>query len=135
MNKRAQLIGGIIFNTIITLVITKLAVGSLNPLDIFYGDSLFLKILVSFFMVITAFSFLGLIALGKLADQRCAGSGCGRPLMAFADAMGTPVRCLVCGRWFHRRCLKAGGGSAITGCQQPGCPSARTEHDSFSDSI
>lgn len=134
MSKRAQLIGGLIFNTIIILVIAKLSTGSLNPFAVFGGDSLFLKILVGFFMVTMAGSALGLALTSSLKDKQCARAGCGRPLIAFSDALGAPLRCRFCQRWFHSKCFKADGGGVIEGCRQPGCPSAPAQ-DSLSDSL
>lgn len=130
--KRVQLISGLIFNTIIMLVIAKLSTGSLNPFEVFSGDSVFLKILMGFLMVVMGLNLLTLALVGRLKDKRCAGTGCGKPLVEFAGALGGPLRCRFCGRWFHSRCFKANGGSTMEGCRQPGCSSAPVQ-DSFSD--
>lgn len=120
--KKSQLIGSLIFNTILVLVISKLATDSLNPFEVFHGDKLWLKLLIGFIMVTMAFGLLGLLVTRSLQDQDCA--GCSKSLLAFQGAFGNPLKCMYCGRWFHTNCFKSKGGSAMEGCKHPGCPSA-----------
>ena len=124
MFKKGQMITGLIFNVVILLVIAKLATGSLNPFEVFRGESLFLKILVGFFMFAIVASLLGLAYQAMLSDVRC--GKCGHPLMEFASAYGQPFRCRFCGKWFHKLCVQEDGGSMLEGCKQPDCPSGRT---------
>ena len=128
--QKKQIIGGLITNTIIILVISKLATGSLNPWEVFRGNSLFLKIVVGFFclsMLALLARWLMIIIIGS--NEVCARvkpePGCGKLLMEFAPVLGDPVRCNFCQKWYHKMCFKAGGGTALGGCKQPHCSTGR----------
>jgi len=123
MLKKSQVIAGIIINTILILVISKLATGSLNPFEIFRGDSILLMIVVGFLMFMIVMTLLSALwARVVIGDRRCA--ACNNPLLSFAFSHGPPARCLRCGQWYHTNCLKACGGS-VFGCKQPHCPSGQ----------
>lgn len=124
MYKTGYVIGGIVMNAIIVLVIAYLGTGSLNPIEVFRGDSLLLKVLEGVFLFFFAAGFLHLLIIRALRDKVC--NKCGKPLLAYADVSGKPLRCNYCGQWYHTHCLRADGGSALRGCKQPGCPSAST---------
>lgn len=127
MPNKWQTYFSLVVNITVILVISKLATNSLNPMEVFRGESLFLKIIVGFFSFILFMSILFLLFRGRLEDKRCAGEDCGRSLLDFAGPLGGPVRCNYCGRWFHKNCFTRGGGSVLTGCKQPGCETARTD--------
>jgi hypothetical protein len=128
MYKKWQIYAGMIFQVGILLVISKLATDSLNPLEIFRGESLLLKIVAVVLLLIILMSMLNLlIAGGKMADQRCA--SCGLPLLGGATLRGTPFKCGFCNRYYHRDCIRAAGGAMLKGCKQPGCPSHHTEFE------
>lgn len=123
MYKKGQIISGMITNVIILLVIAKLATGSLNPFEVFRGDSLFLKLVIGFFCFSLAMSVLLLLFQKGVENQRCAKDGL--PLLEYAGSHGNPVRCNFCSRWYHGNCFQAGGGTVLGGCKQPHCPSGR----------
>jgi hypothetical protein len=123
MPKRGQLITGMVMNVIIMLVISQLATGALNPLEVFRGDSLFLKIVIGFFSLALVMSVVTLFFQGGLSNETCA--KCGLPLLAYAGSHGNPTRCNFCKRWYHTNCFKANGGSFLEGCKHPPCPSAQ----------
>lgn len=123
MYKKSQIISGMIMNVIIILVIAKLATGSLNPVEVFSGEDLFLKVLVGFFFFSLAMCVFLLLFRRGFANHRCAMDGL--PLLDYVGSHGNPVRCSYCGRWYHTRCFQAGGGSLMGGCKQPHCSSCR----------
>jgi len=114
-----------ITHVVIILVISQLGTGSLNPIEVFRGDNVLLKILVGFFLVLLAFTALLLVMMGQMGNERCA--KCGNLLLQFAPVYGAPVKCRHCNRWYHTMCIKADGGSVFTGCRQPHCPSGHTQ--------
>ena len=122
MYKKWQVIAGIVINVIIILVISQLATGSLNPIEVFKGEKTLFKIVVGFFLFTILMAFIQLLIIHGLRDKTCA--KCGKSLTDFAGAYGNPVKCRFCNRWFHTMCLRSEGGSPFTGCKQPGCPSA-----------
>ncbi len=122
MYKKGQIISGMVMYTIIILVISKLATNSLNPVEVFKGESLLLKIVVGFLLALMLLSVVAILFQKGLEDQRCAKDGL--PLVAYAGAYGNPVRCNFCQRWFHGNCFKANGGTMLTGCKQEPCPTA-----------
>ena len=126
MPKKWQIYSGMVFQVAILLLISKLATESLNPLELFRGDSLLLKIVGGFLLFALFMSVLNLFMRRSgsgLEDRRCAYPPCALPLLDAAGLRGAPVKCGHCGRYFHRGCLKAEGGSVLKGCQQDGCPS------------
>lgn len=127
MYKKGQIISGMVMYAIVILVISKLATNSLNPLEVFKGDSLLLKIVVGFLLALMLLSVVAILFQRGLEDQRCAKDGL--PLVAYAGSHGNPVRCNFCTRWFHANCFKSNGGSVLTGCKQEPCPSARGPYD------
>ena len=122
MYNKAHLIAAIIINTVIVLVITHLATGSLNPLEAFKGDSLLLKIVVGFFMFAVVMCFVNILFAQSLAGVKC--GKCGLPLLDYVSSHGKPLKCRLCSRYYHTLCVRADGGGAIQGCKQAGCPSA-----------
>ncbi len=127
MYKKWQIITGMVMYAVIILVISKLATNSLNPLEVFKGESLLLKIVVGFFCALILLSVVVILFQRGLEDQRCAKDGL--PLVAYAGSHGNPVRCSFCSRWYHTNCFKANGGSVLTGCKQEPCPTARPAFD------
>ncbi len=123
--KKGQIIVGMIFYITIILVISKLATGSLNPIEVFRGDSLFLKLIIGILLTMLVLGPLGLIYRQVLKERNCA--KCGKSLVDFAGPFGNPLRCNFCGRMYHSKCFKAGDGSIFEGCKQPGCSSYRGE--------
>ena len=123
--KKGQIISSMVLFTVILLVIARLETGSLNPVEIFRGDSLFLKIVAGFLILGLLQGVIQLRRLqGPLANLRCPSKHCdGKPLLEFAPVFGQPVRCVHCRRWFHHQCLKSNGGGLMEGCKQPGCSS------------
>ncbi|MCX5673869.1 MAG: hypothetical protein NTX87_02575 [Planctomycetota bacterium] len=124
--KKSQVITAIITNVVIVLVISKLATDSLNPIEVFEGDRLWLKILVGFFLLVIFLSFASLLFAKGLQGVNC--HKCGLPLLEYQSSHGNPVRCRLCGRWYHALCIKADGGSMMEGCKQSGCASERPEY-------
>ena len=126
--KRWQIILGAITSVFLILVITNLATGSLNPIEVFRGDNLLLKIVVGFFcFALLVGTPMQLLSLQAFTDKRCA--KCGLPLLDYAGSHGNPTRCNFCKRWFHANCFKMDGGSTFQGCKQPNCPSGRNQFD------
>jgi len=123
MPKKFQIYFGMIFATTLILVISKLATNSLNPLEVFRGESLLLKIVVGFLCLPLLAGPMNLYIRSRWEDKRCAGTSCGRSLVEFAQALGAPVKCMHCARWYHKNCFATGGGTFMGGCKQPGCPS------------
>ena len=123
MPKKWQIYFGMIVQVTILLTISKLATDSLNPLEVFRGESLLLKIVAGFFIFALLLSVLNLIMRSRsgVEDRRC--TLCGLPLFAAAGFRGAPIKCGFCERWYHRTCLKAEGGAMLRGCRQEGCPS------------
>ena len=137
MYRKGQIIAAMITNTIILLVISRLATGSLNPWEVFRGDSLLLKVVAGLlcFGLLASVWRLVLIA-GPLSDVVCARvkpePPCGKNLLEFAAVFGNPMRCPICRRWFHMSCFRANGGTMLEGCKQPNCPSGRSAFEDFS---
>ena len=127
MYKKGQIISGMVMWSIVILVISKLATNSLNPLEVFKGESLLLKLVVGFLCFLMVLSFGALLFQRGLEDQRCAKDGL--PLIAYAGSHGNPVRCNFCRRWYHTNCFKSSGGTVMTGCKQEPCPTARGPYD------
>jgi len=127
MYKRWQIIWGWIFTVGIILLIAKLATGSLNPFEVFQGKSVLLKIVMGILMGSLALNVLTMPFRSGLKNKICASADCGKPLLAFAGALGNPVKCNYCRRWYHKNCFKAGGGALMEGCKRPGCPTYRGE--------
>ena len=119
---------GVIFSLFILEVIAQLATGSLNPIEVFRGDKLLLKILVGFLGLWSVGQVLMFVLVATIGgDARCPSARCGgRPLIKFAPALGGVVGCIFCGRQFHGDCFRAGGGRLAEGCKQPPCRSARS---------
>lgn len=129
--KKGQVIGGMVMNTIFILVVTQLSTGSLNPIEVFRGDSLLLKILIGFLGGTLVLGLLSLIILGSLDNVKC--EKYGHSLTKFAGVYGNPIRCIACGRWYHTLCIKPDGGTALGGCKQANCPSGRAEVAHYQD--
>ncbi len=125
MFNRGQIIAGMFFNAIVLLLIAKFATGSLNPMEAFRGNSLLLKLIIGFFLLTLGMNVIALLFRKGLENERCAKDGLA--LLEYAGSHGNPVRCNFCGRWFHGHCFRAEGGTALTGCKQSPCPSARSE--------
>jgi hypothetical protein len=126
MFKKGQIIAGLISNTIFILVISKLATGSLNPIEIFKGDSILLKIFVGFLLFGFFAGIISLLFIGNLRDKVC--PICGLPLMDYIGSHGKPVRCNYCQKWYHSLCFKKDGGSVFEGCKQPHCRSGSSPY-------
>jgi hypothetical protein len=123
--KKSQLVSALIFNTIILLVISKLATKSLNPVEIFRGDSIFLKIVAGFLCMTLLSSLIGFVFAGSFGDKSC--GKCGKNLVQYAGALGKPMLCNYCKRWFHELCIKQEGGSTFGGCKQSDCVSGQNQ--------
>ena len=127
MYKKGQIIAGMVMYAVVILVISKVTTNSLNPLEVFKGESLLLKIVVGFLCALMLSSVVAILYQRGLEEQRCAKDGL--PLVAYAGSHGNPVRCNFCSRWYHTNCFKANGGSVLTGCKQEPCPTARPAFD------
>jgi hypothetical protein len=123
MYKKWQMVMGWIFTIGIILLISQLSTGSLNPLEVFKGDSLFLKIVVGVLLGLLALNLLTMPFRGSLKGKACL--ACGKSLLDFAGPLGNPMKCNFCGRWYHKNCFKAGGGTIWEGCKRPGCSTYR----------
>jgi len=123
--RKAQIIVGLIIAVTVVLVISKLATGSLNPIEVFSGDSLLLKILVGFFLFMILMQVISLF-WNPYKDKDCV--GCGKDLTTFAFSHGQPMKCPVCKRLFHRRCYMEKADSLFSGCKREGCPSAVAQY-------
>ena len=127
MYKKWQIITGMVMYAGVILVISKLATNSLNPMEVFRGDSLLLKLVVGFLCLLMVLSIGSILFQRGLENERCAKDGL--PLVAYAGSHGNPVRCNFCSRWYHTNCFKANGGSVLTGCKQEPCSTARPAFD------
>ncbi len=99
----------------IAVAVTFWAVGSLNPISVYGGDSLTAKIIVTLMAALAVVSILVLVQVllmraalrastGRNPDDlRC--PGCGHPLLRFAESHGAPVVCVRCRRAWHWRCF------------------------------
>jgi hypothetical protein len=123
--RKAQIIIGLIIAVSVVLVISKLATGSLNPMEVFSGDSLFLKILVGFFLFMILMQIIGLF-FNPYKDKNC--SGCGNDLTTFVYSHGQPMKCPMCKRLYHRKCYMEKAEGLLSGCKRDGCPSAVAQY-------
>jgi hypothetical protein len=116
------MISGLVFSTVILLVVTNLATGSLNPVEVFRQDNLFLKIVAGFLIFSMTMGVLKIIMNIVLGDKLCPSDSCGgKSLPRFEQAYGPATRCSHCGRWFHKKCLLSKGGGLLEGCKHTGC--------------
>src|SRR3990172_4994623 len=99
--RRGQTIFSLIIGTTIILVITNLSTGTVNPLEVFRGENLLLKIVIGFFLLLMGLNVLNLLFGHRIyAGQVCAREECGKGLMEFASALGPPLRCMYCKRLY-----------------------------------
>ena len=124
MQKKSQIIAGMFVSAAVILVVSYQATTSLDPMEVFRAHDLVPKIVIGFFAFLLAMGIVGLLMRNKLDDEYCAGTRCGYPLLDFAAVYGNPMRCGVCGRWFHASCYKSSGATLLSGCLQAPCPSA-----------
>lgn len=121
MYKRWQIIMGLIFWVAVILIISQLATGSLNPFEVFKGESVFLKVVMGICLGLLGLSLVTLPFRRVVKGKVCAAPECGKGLMEFAGPLGNPIKCNFCGRWYHSKCFRAAGGTLLEGCKQPGC--------------
>lgn len=119
----------ITMSVVVILVISKYATNSLNPIEALTEDNLLPKIIIGFSCFILAINVLAFLFRQTLEDERCAKVKCHLPILKYSDALGIPVRCNSCLRWYHSLCVKEDGGSAIGGCRQAHCPSGSDQFD------
>ena len=110
---------------VVIFLVSFLAAGSLNPLDVYASDSILAKIIVTILAGILVISLLQMLAVymlrksveigtGKPAEDLIC-PGCGLQLMQYAGSHGVPIRCPTCKVSWH-------DGPA---CYNKGMPKAR----------
>ena len=146
INPKAR-IGYLALLVVVILLISYLAAGSFNPLDVYSSGSIFAKIIVSLFLVLLAISLLQQIVsyvirksveVGtgeKAEDVIC--PGCGFPLIQFISSHGMPIRCPKCGEWWHNgpACYNKGMPHAKIVFPTYLCPRCRSDADHDRDLI
>jgi len=112
MNARAQAVGIVVWLVIICLV-SYGTTGSVNPVAVYGRPGTAMKVVMSLLLLMLATQLLQLL-VSRLVSGRC--SGCGLPLVPYAQTHGAPVRCTKCGKWYHQKCFKQRGGTMMEGC-------------------
>ena len=77
MQRTGQIVAGMIVNIIITLVISHLATSSLNPVEVYRGDSLLLKLVMGFLNFVLLMSLISVAWIPVVGRQICMAPGCG----------------------------------------------------------
>ena len=127
MGTRKRLIGSLIFMIIIIEIISYTGMKSLNPLLVYRQDNAGMKVAISILLGFLGLNILGFLFSTAVGERKC--SACGLDLMQYALARGGPIKCRLCGKWYHQSCFKGAGGSVTAGCGA--CQSQGTGFDSF----
>ena len=120
---KQQIITGLIVWVLLTLGVTYLVTGQLNPITIYQSsDSLFAKIIISVLLLFVLYSLVQIFAISVIPDNPC--PICNKGLIAYASIYGPGDFCPNCranGRstMYHRNCFKAAGKCPVCAQHDP----------------
>lgn len=116
MDLRRNLGCSAFWTVVFAILVSYLAVGSLNPLAVFATNNLIAKILVGILGASLVLNVLGVLALGLVPeDAVCGDPDCGKSVRAYMLVYGGFMVCPICHTWYHGTCWKRNHGCAA--CQ------------------
>lgn len=103
---------GLITWVVLSVVLSYLLVGSLNPFSFFYANiNILAKIVIAFSLLLAILSLINLLnIIGPMGKQEC--PICNHNLLKFVNAYGKPQICWSCLRegritYYHEKCYRA----------------------------
>jgi hypothetical protein len=131
-NSRGPQLGCLASLLVLLFGITFLTTSSVNPLDILQSDNLLAKILwvvVAVLLVSGALQYFFMLASLRMIGEDTLCPGCGKPVLQFSGAYGTPVRCPNCHRWWHNgpACYRKGLTGGMLSAEGRKCPICKEE--------
>lgn len=121
---------GLVFYFILFVLIGWGATGSPNPLKFFGIDNIFIKIVLTVFIILMFTQLLLIAILSKIPeDTDCQDPDCGKSIRTYYLVLGGAIRCPKCGRWYHKSCWVRSCGKLTLSSLTQGCRICREEEE------